>query len=301
MARSASESVLRILASVALVTGLASPAAAQGTTVSAGVNIRALTGSFGSTQTTTLFYAPATLQINTGRLELIGYFPWLSLDNATVVPSQGGFIPMRGTMAGAPGTGLPMGGAMGGMMGGPQGIVSPPGAPPALPDVSTRLSGIGDLVVGAGYRVVDDSARGLQVVASTRIKIPTASAETGLGTGRRDIAFLGTIRKQSANGWISAEGGYIVVGDPTGIDLRNSVLWSVGAGRRLQRRLYLLMSAAGSTAIVPEFGAPVEVGAGIGIALGGRLNLTVVPSVGLTDASPRAALTIGFSTDLTRR
>lgn len=292
---------LQMLLSAGMVVGAALPVAAQGTTVSAGVTLRALTGTFGSAQTTTLIYAPATLQVNTGRFELSGYFPWLTSSDATVVPSQGGFIPMQGTMAGAPGTGIQMGPAMGGMMGGLSGGTSPGGSSAATPAVASRLSGVGDIVAGAGYRVVENPAQRLQVVAGVRVKIPTASAEIGLGIGKPDMAFLGTLRKQFANGWVYVEGGYLVLGDPAGIDLRNSALWAVGAGRRVHRRLYLLMSATGSTAAVPDFGSPIEVGAGIGVSFTRGVNLTVVPAVGLTDASPNVALTVGFSTDLTRR
>lgn len=277
------------------------PASAQETVVTAGINARVATGTFGSAQSTTLIYAPATLQVAVSRLELSGYFPWVSITNGSVVPSQGGFVPMRGSMTDAPGAGISMRGPMGGMMGGTSGGTGMPGLSSFVPGLGTRQSGAGDIVFGAGYRVIDRPSQGLQVVASVRVKLPSASTDAGLGTGKRDVAAFGTLRKQTAAGWFYAEGGYVALGDPDGLDLRNAVMWAAGTGRRVRPKLYLLVSANGSSAIVPEFGASLEIGAGVGVPLRQGLNLTIVPSVGLTNASPRAALAVGLSTDLLRR
>lgn len=98
------------------------PAASQDTTrqtaVTAGVNVRFLSGSFGSDQTTSLLYAPAVLRVETGRFEIGGSFPYLTIHDGTVAPSGGGFVPMRGTLAGAPETGMSMGNNPGGTMSG---------------------------------------------------------------------------------------------------------------------------------------------------------------------------------------
>jgi hypothetical protein len=160
-------------------------------------------------------------------------------------------------------------------------------------------SGFGDIVAGAGYRVLDDIQSRVQLVFGVRVKIPTAGS--GLGTGRTDVAGLATIRKRFGTGWVYVEGGYLVVGKPAAADLRNVVLWSTGAGRRLTERLYLLASAAGSSAVVPAFGSPVEIGASLGVRLADRVNLTILPSRGLSNASAKYGLTVGISSDLLRR
>lgn len=99
-----------LLAPVFLVAAVttAVPAAAQETVVSAGLNVRFMSGSFGSNQTTQLVYAPAMLRVDAGRFEVAGFFPYLTIDNGTVAPSQGGFVPMRGTVTSAPAVGLSM-------------------------------------------------------------------------------------------------------------------------------------------------------------------------------------------------
>jgi hypothetical protein len=282
-----------IVAAVVAATALAAPAAARGQdTVSAGVNVRVLSGTFGSNQTTHVVYAPAVVRIDFRKVELSANFPYLTLDSSTVALSQAGFVPMQGSLSGAPTAGMPMQG--GGMMG-------QPGASggTSVAALLASQSGFGDIVAGAGYRVLDDIQSRVQLVFGVRVKIPTAGS--GLGTGRTDVAGLATIRKRFGTGWVYVEGGYLVVGKPAAADLRNVVLWSTGAGRRLTERLYLLASAAGSSAVVPAFGSPVEIGASLGVRLADRVNLTILPSRGLSNASAKYGLTVGISSDLLRR
>lgn len=307
MSRESSCATATVLLVVALIALTAAPLAAQ-TTVTAGVNVRFLSGSFGSDETTSLLYAPAVLRVESGRFEAAAYFPYLTIDNGTVALSQGGFVPMRGTLTDAPSAGMSMSGSatgrmggMGGMMGGSSvgGVNAPaPGASPTA--LVTNQSGLGDVVASAGYRVVDDAAAGLQVVLSGRIKVPTASATRGLGTGKADTGATATVRKQFGAGWFYAEGGYLFIGDPVGVDLRNAALWGFGGGRRLTDRVGLLFSAYGNTTLLAEFAAPMEVGAGIGVRAG-HTTLSIVPTVGLSDASPRYAVNVGLSAEVFRR
>lgn len=292
-----------VAATVAIVLVAGADALAQPVAVTAGITIRALSGTFGSEQTTTVFYVPASLRIDVGRLETSFFFPYVNIMDGTVALSQGGFVPMQGSLSAAPAAGMPMGTPGRGMMGGGMSGSGPaPGTGPLTDSTGgvpssllTNQSGLGDVVGTVGYRVVDSALSGVQVVVGTRVKIPTASAVRGLGTGRVDLGALAGIRKQFDEGWVYAEGGYLKVGRPGGVDLRDAAFWSIGAGRRLSGRASLLASAAGNTAILREFGAPAEVGAGLGLRAGDRLFLTILPSVGLTEASPRIALTFGLS------
>lgn len=176
---------------------------------------------------------------------------------------------------------------------------------PAAPGVPGRgvisQSGLGDIVGSVGYRIVDRPASGLQVAPTGRFKLPTTSASKGLGTGQPDVGMSAAVRRQLDAGWMYAEAGYVRIGDPEGVDLRNAMLWSVGGGRRLTPRLFLLGSVFGNTAILPDFGAPAEVAAGFGFRIAEYLNLTLLPSVGFSQASPSYAVTVGLSTRVWRR
>ena len=286
-------------------------ARAQDARVSGGITVRLVSGRFGSGQTTTILYAPAAVRLEAGRFEFAGVLPYLAVNNGAGALSDGGWLPMQGTVSGAPAVGLPMGGMMGGgtsssgMMGGTASpsVVSPPGATPAqnVTAALTSSSGLGDLVGSAGYRVVDNLLTGVQVVASVRVKFPTASASQGLGTGRTDVGGAASVRKRFDSGWLYGEIGYLALGSPAGVDLRNAVTWGAGGGKRVASRVFLLASAFGNTPVLSGYDAPAEVGAGVGVRLADRLNVTAIPSVGLSHASPRYGLTVGLSTDLWRR
>jgi hypothetical protein len=78
----------------------------------------------------------------------------------------------------------------------------------------------------------------------------------------------------------------------------------VSANREARARrgcVYLLASAAGNSARISQFGAPIEIGAGLGIRPSPRVNVTVLPTVGLSNASPKYAPTFGFSGELMPR
>jgi len=279
---------------------------AQDTRVSGGVSFRLTSGTFGGEQTTSILYAPAIVRLDAGRVELVAFFPYLSVENAAGALYDGGWIPMQGAVNGAPNVGVPVGGMGGGHMGGGMmggGTSQPSGTPlpPSTGVAVASVSGFGDIVGSAGYRLVDNLLTGMQLVVAARIKFPTASAPRGLGTGRTDVGAAATVRKRFGSGWLYGEVGYLVLGEPAGTDLRNALTWAAGGGRRLASRVFLLASAFGNTAVLPGYDSPAEVGAGIGVRLAESLYFTAIPSVGLSHASPSYGVTFGVSTDLWRR
>jgi hypothetical protein len=279
---------------------------AQDARVSGAVNVRIVSGTFGGDQTTTIVYAPAVVRLDAGRFELAGFIPYLSIRDGAGALSDGGWIPMQGAVSGAPAVGLPMGGMTGGGMMGrttSSGAGQSPGTstPPAVRAALSSPSGLGDIVGSAGYRVVDSLLTGTQVVVSARVKFPTASAAQGLGTGRTDVGAAAAVRKRFESGWLYGEVGYLILGQPAGTDLRNAVTWSLGGGTRVASRLFLLASAFGNTAVLAGYDSPMEIGAGIGLRLADHVNLTAIPSVGLSHASPKYGVMVGLSTDLWRR
>lgn len=275
--------------------GAAAPVSAQDTRVSAAVTARFASGDFGTSQTTTSLVVPASLRLERGRFEVSGLFPFVSIHDATGALSQGGWIPMQGTVGGSPNSGMPVGGGFG-MMGHAANVGTSP--VPQQQPVLISSSGLGDIAGSVGYRVVDDTATGLQLVVSGRMKLPTASSNNGLGTGKADIGVVGTARKRLDRGWLYAEAGYLAVGKPAGTALQNAVLWGVGGGWQLARQAYLLGSAVGNTTVVSGYSAPVEVGAGLGVRATPHVSITALPSVGLSNASPNYAFTIGLTTDV---
>jgi len=98
-------------------------------------------------------------------------------------------------------------------------------------------SGLGDVVTRVSY-LIDPPTPAFPLVELTgRIKFPTADEDEGLGTGKADYSAQIDVSKQL--GRFSAFGtlGYRVLGDPSGVDLDDGFLGSIGFGVRLSPRV----------------------------------------------------------------
>jgi outer membrane protein OmpA-like peptidoglycan-associated protein len=101
---------------------------------------------------------------------------------------------------------------------------------------------LGDLWLGAKINVTAPWRQQPAAFALRgMIKIPTAKDdEEGVGTGKVDVALDAILSKE----WndrveVSGFGGFIVRGDPDGIDLTNGIRWGIGAGLPTRKNLRL--------------------------------------------------------------
>ena len=98
---------------------------------------------------------------------------------------------------------------------------------------------IGDLWLGAKFSMAAQHRQ--QPVAfaiRAMAKLPTASQDDGVGTGKMDFAFDGILSKDmNQRVELSAFGGMIFRGDPDTFDLLNGIRWGVGAGFPTRRNL----------------------------------------------------------------
>ena len=105
-----------------------------------------------------------------------------------------------------------------------------PGGPPL------KESGIGDTIVRSRLFLLNDRGPGPSrpsITPFVRLKIPTASADRGLGTGKTDFGFGVEADKDFGPVFLFGDVGYTVVGQVRGISLRNRTTASVGVGRPL--------------------------------------------------------------------
>ena len=82
------------------------------------------------------------------------------------------------------------------------------------------------------------AARGVR--RARLVKLPTASDDSGAGTGRLDVAFDGIVSAEvNDRVELSAFAGFVFRGDPDVFDLSNGIRWGVGAAMPTRKSLRL--------------------------------------------------------------
>ena len=117
------------------------------------------------------------------------------------------------------------------------------------PFVNDGWSGnhIGDLWVGAKFNLLSQHRQQPAGLALRgMVKLPTASDDDGVGTGRADFAVDAILSREfNQRVELSGFGGMIVRGDPDTYDLLNGIRWGVGAGFPTRRNLRLTAEVHG--------------------------------------------------------
>jgi hypothetical protein len=91
--------------------------------------------------------------------------------------------------------------------------------------------GLGDLVLRGRYYIVEERDWVPLIAVTARVKVPTASADRGLGTGKFDEGIGTEVSKLLGEKWITfVDGGFNIIGKPDGINLRNQWWYDAGAG-----------------------------------------------------------------------
>jgi hypothetical protein len=90
-------------------------------------------------------------------------------------------------------------------------------------------SGLGDVVASLTvFDVITSSRLGLAVDLTGKVKIGTADAEKGLGTGENDYTLLVDVYKFTERGALIGTLGYKIRGEPAGVALEDVFVGSVG-------------------------------------------------------------------------
>ena len=156
-----------------------------------------------------------------------------------------------------------------------------PGGPPL------KESGIGDTVVRSRFYMVNDPGPESSTPSITpfvKLKIPTASADRGLGTGKTDFGFGVEIDKDFGPAFLFGDLGYTVVGKILGLPLRNRTTASIGVGKPLSSDLTVSGMLDWRRSIVVGNPNPTDLVGFLSYRMG---SVTVSPNafVGLTDGS----------------
>jgi hypothetical protein len=151
-----------------------------------------------------------------------------------------------------------------------------------------RETGAGDTVFLARLFLQEDRGPGTSAPSITpffRLKIPTASDEKGLGTGRVDYGFGVEVDKDLGSAFVFGDLGYTVVGQVPRLNLRNRPLASIGVGKQLSDALSVSSMLDWRRSIVVGNPDPTDL---VGIVTYRVGTTTISPNafVGLTDGSP---------------
>lgn len=94
------------------------------------------------------------------------------------------------------------------------------------------VSTVGDLWVGTKINLISEADKKAAAFALRgMVKVPTGSKDDGTTSGEMDYAVDAIVSKEAGQvADLTAYGGYIVRGNPTGYDLTNGIRWGVGAG-----------------------------------------------------------------------
>ena len=206
-------------------------------------------GDYGTPSDTEILVVPLSLRYKTGQLRLTATMPWLRIDGSSAIVGDG---------AG--------------------GVVIDPNAP------RTVRSGFGDLTLGAAWAIPEERL-GLGLDLSARVKLPTAKASRGLGTGATDVTLGAEVSKQLGAVTPFVNVGYRMPGDAPGINLHNAWTASGGASVMLGRSV-LIASYDYRQATSPFSQDSQELFGAFSTPVGQRLNFTLYGSAGLSKGAP---------------
>lgn len=182
---------------------------------------------------------------------------------------------------------------------GPGNVVATDAGGVILPGSGERRtdSGIGDLVLGAAYLVLQGPSAPFLLDLGGKVKLPTADEKKGLGTGQADYSLYGEAFKPLAAFTPFALLGYRRYGDPPGLELDDVFYGSLGSAYRLSPQTSFGAAYDFRDRIVEGGARLSELSAFLSHRLTQQVRLQVYAVAGLADASPDAGagLTLSYN------
>jgi len=161
-----------------------------------------------------------------------------------------------------------------------------------------RTTGAGDTQLGVQGVLHHESKSNPGVALACYVKLPSASAEKGLGTGRVDYNFIALVSKNIRATTVDFNAGYLLAGRTTDAGHASSAQAALAASRGVTRRFGLQGELSGFTRNDAQAGALFTLGV-VTYQLNRRLVLDGGLRAGLTRDAPRvgavAGLTLGVA------
>ena len=163
----------------------------------------------------------------------------------------------------------------------------------------TRETGAGDTQLGAQAVLRHEDAHGPGFALAYYLKLPTASAAKGLGTGRFDHYALALLSRKLGETTLDFNAVYLLAGRTTGPGRASSAQAAFAASRDVTKRLGLQGELSGMTRNDAQAGAAFALGV-VTYQLNRRLVFDGGVRAGLTPEAPRVGVVAGLTVGLAR-
>ena len=161
---------------------------------------------------------------------------------------------------------------------------------------ASSSSGLGDVILRGRYYLVEETSTIPLIALTARVKMPTASADDGLGTGKFDEGFGVESSKKLSERWRGfVDGGYTFIGDPDGVNFRNRWWYDIGAGYDVNQKLNLSLYYEEYRAVVTTVNNARDLFFTALFKPTSDIRGSGSLLVGLSNGAPNYGLTAGFS------
>ncbi|MDD2734787.1 MAG: transporter [Desulfuromonadaceae bacterium] len=235
-------------------------------------------GSYNTASTTRSFYLPLIASwYPTDRLDTSVELPFLYQSSSEITTS---IYQTPTAMTSSQST------ARRGGTGGQSGSVGTSGTSGTSGTGSSAVSGLGDIVLRAGYILTFEGDALPQLRTSLFVKAPTASVSDGLGTGEFDLGGGLDLSKWFGDMYLAGEAIYCYQGKVAGFGLRDYLSYSGTVGYQVTHGILPMLVVKGAT-------APSDYSDNL-LEIRGRLLLSLTPSTamdlfvsrGISNSSP---------------
>lgn len=218
--------------------------------ISASVSPSYFSGSFGTANTTEIYYVPVYLNYKTGNAGIKLTVPYISV-------RSNGAVVAGGTVIGN-GTGT----------------------------TKSTNSGMGDIWLEGKYKF-QQVVGNVDLIPYAKVKFGTGSRAKGLGTGENDFEFGTSIRTRvGQRAFPFARVGYRIVGQPVNVVLDNIMTYKAGVSYAFDNKNIFTVLFSGRQASQPGFQAAADLMAAWNYSLRPNLELQFFGDKGLSNGSP---------------
>jgi hypothetical protein len=204
-------------------------------------------GKYGAVEETEVLYAPVTMRANSERWRFEVAVPYISIE-------------------------------------GPEGSVSGGVVIPGMGPVVSN-SGLGDVVVSAGYQLIDPSQGRARLELGGNVKLPTA--DDNLGTGETDTSVQLQAHVPLGDRFTAiGSAGYQWYGDPDAYEIDDGMIGSLGLNYAANDRVNVGVVANYRASYFDSVGEQVMASPYFNVTSDEGWTLTGYASAGLSDGSP---------------